>query len=147
MKVRKNVHVLVAEDYEDDRLLIQKAFRDVSSLDKLQCVENGVELIRYLRRESPYCDVEKYPLPHLVILDLNMPKKDGRQTLKEIKEDKELCKIPVIIFTTSTQEEDIERMYKLGTNSYITKPSSFEDLMELAREIDTYWFKTVELPV
>jgi two-component system, response regulator len=146
MKQRNKVHVLVAEDDADDRMLIEKAFQDASSYGHLMCVENGVELIKYLKRDSPYDNCEKYPAPQIVLLDLNMPKKDGRQTLKEIKEDKELCKIPVIVFTTSRQQEDIENMYRLGTNSYIAKPSSFEELMSVAREIESYWFNTVQLP-
>lgn len=146
MKLKKKVYVLVAEDDADDRLLIKKAFQDVSSFGHLVCVENGVELIKYLRRDAPYDNSEKYPVPQIVLLDLNMPKKDGRQTLKEIKEDKELSKIPVIVLTTSKQQDDIDCMYRLGTNSYIAKPSSFEELMRVAREIESYWFKTVQLP-
>lgn len=146
MKIKKNVYVLMAEDDADDRMLIEKAFKDVVRFGHLLCVENGVELIKYLRRDSPYDNCEKYPQPQIVLLDLNMPKKDGRQTLKEIKEDKELCKIPVIVLTTSIRQEDVESMYRLGTNSYIAKPSSFQELLAVAREIESYWFKTVQLP-
>lgn len=146
MKLIKKLNVLVAEDDADDRLLIEKAFQDGSSLGQLVCVENGVELIKYLRRDTPYDNSEKYPTPQIVLLDLNMPKKDGRQTLKEIKEDMELSKIPVIVLSTSKQQEDIDYMYRLGTNSYIAKPSSFEELMKVAGEIESYWLKTVELP-
>jgi CheY-like chemotaxis protein len=110
-------------------------------------VEDGEELLKYLRRQAPYNNTEKYPKPQIVLLDLNMPKKDGRQALKEIKSDKDLCKIPVIIFTTSRNQDDIEHMYKLGSNSYITKPSSFDGLLTIAKEIENYWFNTVELPV
>jgi CheY-like chemotaxis protein len=138
--------VLVAEDDADDRLLIQKAFHRGCASGNLTYVENGEELIRYLRRQPPYNDEERYPRPQIVLLDLNMPKKDGREALQEIKADKELCKIPVIILTTSHQQDDIEHMYRMGSNSYITKPSSFDGLLNIAREIEVYWFKTVELP-
>lgn len=138
--------VLIAEDDEDDRLLLRKAFSQRFEENVLHCVEDGVELMKYLRKDAPYDDENKYPSPQLVLLDLNMPKKDGRQVLKEIKTDKTLCKIPVIVLTTSHQQDDIESAYRLGTNSYITKPSSFEGLMNIARELENYWFKTVELP-
>ena len=147
MLLRKQTTVLVAEDDADDRLLIQKAFKKGCESGTLTYVENGEELIKYLRRQPPYTSEEKYPRPQLVLLDLNMPKKDGREALKEIKEDTELCKIPVIVFTTSRQEDDIELMYQMGSNSYITKPSSFDGLLSIAREIEVYWFRTVELPV
>jgi len=110
-------------------------------------VENGEELIKYLKRQAPYINETEFPRPQIVLLDLNMPKKDGRVALKEIKADKELCKIPVIVFTTSRQPDDIENMYKLGGNSYITKPSSFDGLLTVAKEIEVCWFRTVELPV
>lgn len=138
--------VLMAEDDEDDRMLLRKAFSHRFEKSILHCVEDGVELMKYLRKDAPYNDESKYPWPQLVLLDLNMPKKDGRQVLREIKTDKELCKIPVIVLTTSRQQDDIENAYRLGSNSYITKPSSFEGLIDIARELENYWFKTVELP-
>lgn len=138
--------VLMAEDDEDDRMLLRKAFSHRFEKSILHCVEDGVELMKYLRKDAPYNDESKYPRPQLVLLDLNMPKKDGRQVLREIKNDKELCKIPVIVLTTSRQQDDIENAYRLGSNSYITKPSSFEGLIDIARELENYWFKTVELP-
>lgn len=147
MMPTKQTMVLVAEDDADDRLLIQKAFTKSWEAGKLMYVENGEELVKYLKRQAPYINETEYPRPQIVILDLNMPKKDGRQALKEIKVDKELCKIPVIVFTTSSQPDDIEHMYKLGSNSYITKPSSFDGLLNIAKEIEVYWFRTVELPV
>jgi len=147
MVPRKQTMVLVAEDDPDDRLLIHKAFKKGCESGTLTYVENGEELIKYLRRQPPYTNEEVYPRPQLVLLDLNMPKKDGREALKEIKADKELCKIPVIVFTTSHQQEDIVHMYKMGSNSYITKPSTFDGLLSIAREIEVYWFRTVELPV
>ncbi len=147
MNLIKQTMVLVAEDDADDRLLIQKAFTKGFENGELLYVENGEELLKYLKQQAPYNNEATYPRPQIVLLDLNMPKKDGRQALKEIKADKELCKIPVIVFTTSRQREDIEHMYKLGSNSYITKPSSFDGLLAVAKEIEAYWFRTVELPV
>ena len=147
MTPTKQTMVLVAEDDADDRLLIQKAFTKSWNGGRIVYVEDGEELLKYLKRQTPYDNEMVYPHPQIVLLDLNMPKKDGRQALKEIKADKDLCKIPVIVFTTSRQPDDIEHMYKLGSNSYITKPSSFEGLLTVAKEIETYWFQTVELPV
>ena len=147
MTPTKHTMVLVAEDDADDRLLIQKAFTKSWNGGKIVYVENGEELLKYLKRQPPYDNETVYPPPQIVLLDLNMPKKDGRQALKEIKADKDLCKIPVIVFTTSRQPDDINHMYKLGSNSYITKPSSFEGLLTVAKEIEMYWFRTVELPV
>lgn len=146
MEMMKKTLILVAEDDPDDRMLIQKAFTKVCEGGELIYVENGEELIKYLRREAPYSDEDKFPRPQLVLLDLNMPKKDGREALKEIKGDKTLCKIPVIILTTSKHPDDIDYMYRLGSNSYITKPSSFDGLLDLAREFRKYWLNTVELP-
>jgi CheY-like chemotaxis protein len=147
MRPTKKTLILVAEDDADDRLLIQKAFTKSWEAGKLIYVENGEELVKYLKRQAPYINETEYPRPQIVLLDLNMPKKDGREALKEIKTDKNLCKIPVIVFTTSRQPDDIENMYKLGSNSYITKPSSFDGLLTVAKEIEMYWFRTVELPV
>ena len=96
---------------------------------------------------APYINGIEYPRPQIVLLDLNMPIKDGREALREIIDDKELCKIPVTVFSTLRQPNDIENMYKLGSNSYITKPSSFDGLLTVAKEIEMYWFRTVELPV
>lgn len=146
MELTKKTMILVAEDDPDDRLLIQKAFTKGCEGGELLYVENGEDLIKYLKREGPYSDDDKFPRPQIVLLDLNMPKKDGREALKEIKGDKALCKIPVIILTTSKHQDDIDHMYKLGSNSYITKPSSFEGLLALAKEFHNYWFRTVELP-
>lgn len=147
MTINKKRLVLLAEDDADDRMLIQKAFRQNFADDDLYCVEDGAELMKYLYREKPYEDESRHPLPDLILLDLNMPKKDGREALKEIKAHRGLCRIPVIIFTTSRLQEDIDATYSLGSNSYISKPASFEDLLKITREIQHYWFHTVELPV
>lgn len=139
--------VLLAEDDADDRMLIQKAFRNNFRDDEMISVEDGAELMKYLLRAAPYQNPEKYPYPGLILLDLNMPRKDGREALREIKAHHLLRRIPVVVFTTSRLQEDIEESYLMGSNSYITKPSSFDDLISIARELDNYWFNTVQLPV
>ncbi|MBW3468536.1 response regulator [Arthrospiribacter ruber] len=146
MKTEKVMNILVAEDDIDDRLLITKAFKESFDKAKLICVENGEILLQYLKREGKFKDEEKYPLPNLILLDLNMPKKDGREALVEIKSDNTLKKIPVIIFTTSQLEDDIKATYYSGSNSYITKPGTFDGLLSVGKELETYWGKTVLLP-
>ena len=146
MKAEKNIVLLIAEDDIDDRLLITKALNESFSRAKLICVENGEVLIQYLNRQGKYSDDAAYPLPQIILLDLNMPKKDGREALKEIKSDLSLKKIPVIIFTTSKHEDDIMVTYNMGSNSYISKPGSFEGLLALGKELENYWAKTVLLP-
>ncbi|MFD2034566.1 response regulator [Belliella marina] len=146
MKNEKIINILVAEDDIDDRLLITKAFKESFNKAKLTCVENGEVLLQYLRRQGKYFDELKYPSPNLILLDLNMPKKDGREALVEIKSDVEFKKIPVIIFTTSQLEDDVKATYNSGSNSYITKPGSFDGLLNVGKELETYWGKTVLLP-
>ncbi|MCH7398181.1 response regulator [Belliella sp. DSM 107340] len=140
------MNILVAEDDIDDRLLITKAFKESFDKANLICVENGEILLSYLRREGKYQDQNKYPVPNLILLDLNMPKKDGREALVEIKSDENFKTIPVIIFTTSQLEDDIKATYTSGTNSYITKPGTFDGLLSVGKELQTYWGKTVLLP-
>ncbi|EOZ93633.1 putative two-component response regulator [Indibacter alkaliphilus LW1] len=146
MRAEKIMNILVAEDDIDDRLLITKAFKESFDKANLICVENGEILLQYLKRQGKFQDIEKYPLPQLILLDLNMPKKDGREALVEIKSDTELKKIPVIVFTTSKLEDDIKATYSSGTNSYITKPGTFDGLLSIGKELETYWAKTVLLP-
>ena len=138
--------ILMADDDEDDRLLTQDALLESRVRNNLYCVEDGVELLEYLRREGKYADPEKSPRPGLILLDLNMPRKDGREALKEIKADAELQNIPVVILTTSGQEEDKVKGYNLGAASYITKPVNFEGLVELMKALGKYWIEFVELP-
>ncbi len=146
MKNLKTINILIAEDDIDDRLLIKKAFKESFGYANLVCVENGVELLQYLKRENEYVNVDKYPFPQLILLDLNMPKKDGREALKEIKSNSELAKIPVIIFTTSKLEDDIKITYTMGSSSYISKPGSFDELIAVGKALEAYWAKTVILP-
>lgn len=138
--------ILVAEDDPDDRLLARDAFaRNPRPVD-LRFVEDGVELLDYLRRRGRYAEAASAPRPDLVLLDLNLPRKDGREALAEMKGDPTLRSLPVVVLTTSAAEEDVRRCYDLGANSYITKPPSFEALVDLAGLIGKYWFGAVGLP-
>lgn len=142
----RSITILMADDDEDDRLLTQDAMKESRVLNQLYFVEDGVELLQYLRREGQYADEILYPKPGLILLDLNMPRMDGREALQNIKADPELKGIPVVILTTSKQEEDMVKGYGLGAASYITKPVDFEGLVELMRAIGKYWVEFVELP-
>jgi len=135
----ENVFILIAEDDADDRFLLQSAFEENGFKDKLHFVENGVELMDYLRNHSIKDEVK---MPRFILLDLNMPKKDGREVLKEIKQDGLLKNIPVIIFSTTNNEQEMRRCYELGANSYITKPNSFESLIKTVAAIRSYWTHT-----
>ena len=146
MSFEKPIQILVAEDDEDDKLLILKAFERTLPKEKVTCVEDGEALLKYLNRISPYNDLQKFPRPDIILLDLNMPRKDGREALAEIKSNEDLKSIPVIIFTTSNNVSDIQVTYKMGSSSYITKPGSFEELVKVTEEIENYWSKTVLLP-
>ena len=146
MSFEKPIQILVAEDDEDDKLLILKAFERTLPKEKVTCVEDGEALLKYLNRCPPFDDLIKYPKPDIILLDLNMPRKDGREALAEIKSNDELKSIPVIIFTTSNSADDIQVTYKMGSSSYITKPGSFEELVRVTEEIENYWSKTVLLP-
>jgi CheY-like chemotaxis protein len=143
---KKPLTILMADDDEDDRMLTREAMEESRVLNRLYFVEDGVELIAYLNGSDKYSDRERYPMPSLILLDLNMPKKDGREALKEIKSDPSLRRIPVVILTTSKAEEDMLRGYDLGAASYITKPVTFSALVELMRILGKYWVEFVELP-
>jgi CheY-like chemotaxis protein len=138
--------ILMADDDADDRLLTQDAMMDARVINDLHFVTDGEELMEYLYRRGRYADAVSAPRPGLILLGLNMPKKDGREALKEIKADPDLRRIPVVILTTSKAEEDIYRSYDLGANSFITKPVTFEGLVELMRVMGRYWIEFVELP-
>jgi len=142
----KMITILLADDDPDDRKLTQDAFAENRLVNVLHCVEDGEELLEYLRRQGRYSDQKNSPLPGLILLDLNMPRKDGREALKEIKADPELRRIPIVVLTTSKAEEDILRTYDLGVNSYVTKPVTFKSLVELIKVLGRYWFEVVELP-
>lgn len=138
--------ILMADDDLDDQMLTLDALREAKLSNDIRFVQDGVELLEYLRREGKYANPELSPRPGIVLLDLNMPRMDGRQALAIIKEDKELRRIPVIVLTTSSAEEDIFRSYDMGVNSYVTKPVTFEGLTKLMGVFSNYWFTIVELP-
>lgn len=140
------ITILMADDDEDDRLLTQDALRESRVLNSLHFVEDGVDLMEYLRKEGKYATGAPCPRPSLILLDLNMPRMDGREALRNIKSDENLRGIPVVILTTSKQEEDMVRGYNLGAASYITKPVNFDGLVDLMRALGKYWVEFVELP-
>jgi CheY-like chemotaxis protein len=138
--------ILIADDDADDREMIREAFCESRLANDVRFVHDGVELMDYLRKQGKYKNDDNCPRPGLILLDLNMPKKDGREALKEIKEDEQLKSIPVVVLTTSKAEEDIFRTYNLGVNSFVTKPVKFDSLVNLTRDLGRYWFEIVELP-
>lgn len=142
---KDSITILMADDDDDDFLLTKKALGESRLANTLVRVKDGEELMEYLKYQGKYTDrtVER---PGLILLDLNMPRKDGREALKEIKDSPELCDIPVVIFTTSKAEEDIYRSYQLGSNSFITKPVTFDKLVRVIAALGVYWFKIVKLP-
>lgn len=140
------ITILMADDDADDRMLTKEALEESRVSNALYFVEDGEELLDYLNRRGKFADAEKAPRPGLILLDLNMPRKDGREALREIKADPDLRRIPVVIMTTSKAEEDVFRSYDLGANSFITKPVTFERLVELMRALGQYWIEFVELP-
>jgi CheY-like chemotaxis protein len=144
--IEKTITILMADDDEDDRLMAQEALQEARLANDLHFVLDGEELMDYLYKRGKYEDGSNAPRPGLILLDLNMPKKDGREALKEIKSDPALRQIPIVVLTTSKAEEDIYRSYNLGVNSYITKPVSFEGLVEVMKALSIYWFKIVQLP-
>ncbi|HLI07557.1 MAG TPA: response regulator [Ktedonobacteraceae bacterium] len=146
MTAKDSIVILMADDDEDDILLTQKALRQGKLLNELYCVRDGEELLDYLLHRGDYSDASKAPRPGVILLDLNMPRKDGREALREIKANPDLNDIPIVVFTTSKAEEDIYRTYKLGVNSFITKPVTFERLIEVMQMIGKYWFEIVTLP-
>lgn len=140
------VSFLMADDDPDDRLLTQKALREYRLMNGMAFVEDGEELMDYLLHRGKYAHPASAPRPGVILLDLNMPKKDGREALREIKADPELRKIPVVVMTTSGAEEDLLRSYDLGVNAYITKPVTFQGLAEVMKTLAIFWFEIVNLP-
>lgn len=147
MTDKTGIVILMADDDDDDYLLTQKALKQSKLLNTLCRVHDGEELMDYLRRQGKFADDSTCVRPGVILLDLNMPRKDGREALKEIKSDPELRDIPVVVFTTSKAEEDIFKSYQLGVNSFITKPVTFDGLIKVVRTLGKYWFEIVELPV
>lgn len=141
-----SITILMADDDEDDRLMAEEALKEAKLLNPIRFVKDGEELLDYLYQRGEYSNGNGAPRPGLILLDLNMPRKDGREALKEIKADPDLRQIPVVVLTTSIAEEDIYRTYNLGVNSYITKPVAFEGLVEVMKNLANYWFNIVKLP-
>lgn len=147
MDEKNQIVILMADDDDDDYLLTKKALKKSRLLNTLHRVKDGEELLDYLKKRGQYAGKEaECKRPGVILLDLNMPRKDGREALKEIKSDPKLNDIPVVVFTTSKAEEDIYRSYKLGVNSFITKPVTFDNLIEVMKTLGKYWFEIVELP-
>lgn len=142
----KTMTILMADDDPDDCLLVRKAFETSRLCNDLRFVSDGEELMDYLYQRGKYAETGAAPRPGFILLDLNMPRKDGREALKEIKGDTGLREIPVIVLTTSKDEEDVLKSYGLGANSYITKPVTFDGLVEVVKSLGKYWFEIVELP-
>lgn len=145
-RASKPITILYADDDPEDRMLIQEAWEQNRLANELHFVEDGEELINYLRRRGKYEELKATPLPDLILLDLNMPKKDGREALQELKADRRLRLIPVVVLTTSKAEEDILKAYDLGVSSFIQKPVTFQSLVDLVLTFSKYWFEVVELP-
>ncbi len=143
---RKPITILMAEDDADDRLLVREAFRESRLGNDLVFVEDGQALMDYLHQRDRYAAPASAPRPGLILLDLNLPRKDGREALAEIKADPHLRQIPVVVLTTSKSEEDILRTYDIGAAGFIAKPVTFEGLVEVVRMLGKYWFEIVELP-
>lgn len=139
----KPIAVLLVEDDPGDVVLVTEAFEDNKVSNRLHTVADGVEALQFLRQEAPYEDV---PQPDLILLDLNLPRKDGREVLSEIKDDERLRRIPVVILTTSKAEQDVLRSYDLHANAYVTKPVDFDRFIEVVRQIDEFFVSVVKLP-
>jgi CheY-like chemotaxis protein len=143
----RTITILMADDDPDDCLLVSRAFKTSKLCNDLRFVNDGEDLMDYLYRRGKYKEPDQAPRPGLILLDLNMPRKDGREALKEIRADATLREIPVVVLTTSKDEEDILRSYNLGANSYIMKPVTFEGLVDVVKSLGKYWFEIVELPI
>lgn len=139
------ITILIADDDADDRMFLEQAMRQNGYDQRIQFVEDGEELMEYLRREGRYNELNA-PWPNMLILDLNMPRKNGFQALSEIKDDPKLRRLPVVVMTTSSADEDVVKTYTLGVNSFVTKPFNFNQLVEMVGALKTYWMDTVKLP-
>ncbi|MEB3356947.1 MAG: response regulator [Synechococcales bacterium] len=140
------VPILMADDDESDRVLTRHAFEESCIANPFYFVRDGEELMEFLHRRGAYCNALDAPRPGLILLDLNMPRKNGWEALQEIKADASLCHIPVVVLTTSQQKEDVLRSYDLGVNSFIIKPVKFDQLVQIARCIGRYWLEIGTLP-
>ncbi|SDJ88819.1 Response regulator receiver domain-containing protein [Halovenus aranensis] len=139
----KPIEILLAEDNPGDVKLTEKALEHGDILNNLHAVENGVEAMKFLEQEGEYSDA---PMPDLFLLDLNMPKKDGRDVLAEMDDDPELRRIPVVVLTSSDAEEDVVKSYELSANAYLTKPVDFDGFVDIVNRLEDFWFKVVKMP-
>lgn len=139
----KTIEILLVEDSQADALLMEEALQDSALPNRLNVVSNGDDALDFLYHRRKYHDA---PRPDLIMLDLNLPKKDGREVLAEIKSDRDLRSIPVVVITTSNSEEDINKSYRLHANCYVTKPVRLKDFFEVVKKIEQFWFITVQLP-
>ena len=146
MKNRQPITIVIADDDPEDRMLAEDALKEGRLVNDIRFVEDGEELLDYLQRRGKYSDPDSSPRPGMILLDLNMPRMDGREALKYIKGDPELRRIPIVVLTTSKAEEDIYRTYDLGVNSFIIKPVTFDSLVNIMRVLEAYWFEIVEIP-
>jgi len=137
------IEVLLVEDDPGDVLMTQEAFEEHKVRNRLSVVSDGVDALAYLRKEEPFTDAVR---PDLILLDLNLPRRDGREVLAEIKSDPKLCQIPVVVLTTSQADEDVLRSYRLHANAYVTKPVDFEQFIGVVRRIDEFFVSVVKLP-
>ncbi len=143
---KESITILMADDDDEDRLFAEKALKKARLCNELKFVHDGEELMDYLKRRGRFTDPKDSPEPGLILLDLNMPKKDGREVLKEMKADPELKEIPVVVLTTSEAEDDVHNAYGLGANSYISKPVTMDGMVKVMTVIGKYWFEIVKLP-
>lgn len=143
---RRPITILYADDDEDDQLLVKEALEESLVRNDLRFVNDGEELLDYLHHRGKFTDPAASPRPGLILLDLNMPRKNGREALAEIKKDPELRRIPIVVLTTSRAEEDIYKTYDLGVNSFVSKPVTFDGMTSVMKALGTYWLEIVELP-
>jgi CheY-like chemotaxis protein len=143
---REPICILLADDDPDDRMLTERALKKNRLANSIKMVEDGEQLMDYLHRRGRYVDPDISPRPGLILLDLNMPRKDGREALEEIKSDPSLRRIPVVVLTTSEAEQDILRSYDLGVNAFVTKPVTFDGLANAIMRLGEFWFEIVKLP-
>ena len=137
------INILLVEDNPADARLIKEVFKDTKTKNKLYVVKDGVEAMAFLNQELEYTDI---PRPDVILLDLNLPRKDGREVLKELKEDDVLKRVPIVVLTTSSAEEDIIRTYNNHANCYITKPVDFDQFLKVINSIEDFWLSVVKLP-
>ncbi|MEZ4385463.1 MAG: response regulator [Nannocystaceae bacterium] len=142
---KHSITILIADDDPEDRMLAAEALEESRLANTIRFVEDGEELLDYLHHRGKFTDPDESPRPGLILLDLNMPRKDGREALEEIKSNSELRRIPIVVLTTSQAEADIYRSYDLGVNSFIVKPVSFDSLVDVMQVLGRYWFEIVEI--